>query len=544
MRRNPFAALGVRQRLVLGVGFMIALLLLLAGGAVSQLRAMSAQMESVVEVHERRGELAHRLHEAQLGWMERLRSMMVLTDPEDLKAQFAEVQSAQQRYMNAEAALEKALIKAAPGMRAQLDEVTKLRESIAPVYDSSTRTLLSGGGAESALSLLLPIETAEARWEKVIEAVVDSAGVSSHGEFEQAKTRQHVATWGLVAVAGVAILAALGMATNLVRGITRPIGEAVVAAEAIADGRLDEPIQVVGSNEFTRLALAMSKMQSKLRDTVRELARSAESVMNASAEIESGSQNLSERTEDAAAHLAQTSTAVRSLSSTLASDVAGAREASRLAEGARESAHRGRDAVERLAEHMQSIETAAKHITEIVSVIDGIAFKTNLLALNAAVEAARAGEHGRGFGVVAAEVRQLAQSAAKAAGQIRELSSETSSLIREGATSVREANGAMSSLVDAGQAVAETVNGVSSRSIHQSEVLVQIDEAVVHLDSSTQQNAALAEQLAAASTYLQQRAGELQALISVFSVGDPSANEYQRADLHEGSVSIPEGGTT
>jgi len=544
MQRNLFAALGVRQRLVLGVGFMIALLLLLAGGAASQLRAMSAQMENVVEIHERRGELAHRLHEAQLGWMERLRSMMVLTDPEDLKAQFAEVQSAQQRYMNAEATLEKAMVEASPGMRAQLDEVTKLRESIGPVYDSSTRTLLSGGGAEGALSLLLPIETAEARWEKVIEAVVESAGASSHDEFEQAKTRQHVATWGLVAVAGVAILAALGMATSLVRGITGPIGEAVEAAEAIAQGRLDKPIRLVGSNEFTRLALAMSTMQGRLRDTVRELARSAESVMNASTEIESGSQNLSERTEDAAAHLAQTSTAVRSLSSTLASDVAGAREASRLAEGARESAHRGRDAVERIAGHMRSIETAARHITEIVAVIDGIAFKTNLLALNAAVEAARAGEHGRGFGVVAAEVRQLAQSAAKAAGQIRELSSETSSLIRDGAISVGEANGAMSSLVDAGQAVAETVNGVSSRSVHQSEVLVQIDEAVLHLDSSTQQNAALAEQLAAASTYLQQRASELQELISVFSIGDSSANESQRADVHDAPVSVSEAGTT
>jgi methyl-accepting chemotaxis protein len=193
---------------------------------------------------------------------------------------------------------------------------------------------------------------------------------------------------------------------------------------------------------------------------------------------------------------------------------------------------------------MRSIETAARHITEIVAVIDGIAFKTNLLALNAAVEAARAGEHGRGFGVVAAEVRQLAQSAAKAAGQIRELSSETSSLIRDGAISVGEANGAMSSLVDAGQAVAETVNGVSSRSVHQSEVLVQIDEAVLHLDSSTQQNAALAEQLAAASTYLQQRASELQELISVFSIGDSSANESQRADVHDAPVSVSEAGTT
>ena len=528
------ARLGVRQRLLLGVGFLIVLMLLLAGGAVSQLRAMSVQMESVIQVHGQRGELAHRLHTAQLRWMERLRALLVVSDPEDLKVQFAELQAAEKRYLEAEAALADAMssLPEGDGARTALDEVKTLRVSIRPVYDAATRSLLGGAGIEGALGLLLPAESAEARWQKLIESVVEIATRSSREEFERAKRRQQVVTVGLAAVAAVAIAAALAMAAGLVRGITRPIAEAVAVAEAIAQGRLDEPIRETGSGDFARLAAAMSTMQERLRDTVRALARSAASVQGASAEIQSGSQHLSERAEDAAARLAETSSAVRDLAETLASDAGAAREASQLAGGAQHDAQRGHEAVSRLAEQMRSIEAAARRITEIVASIDGIAFQTNLLALNAAVEAARAGEHGRGFAVVAAEVRELAQRAAQAAGQIRSLSAETTARIEQGAASVSDANGAVNGLVDTARAVAKTVEGMAARSAHQSEVLTRVDDAVLHLDTSTQQNAALAEQLAAAATTLQQRAGELQGAISGFSLGEGAPGDSARTFAH------------
>lgn len=527
------ARLGVRQRLLLGVGFLIALQLLLAGGAVSQLRAMSVQLESVVQVHGRRGELAHQLHAAQLRWMERLRASLVVSDPEDMKVQLAELQSAERRYLEAEAALADAMrnVPEGDGARVALDEVKTLRESIRPIYDSAMRSLLGGGGIEGALGLLLPVEASEVRWQKLIEKVVETATRSSQEEFERATQRQQVATVWLAAVAGVAIAAALVMAASLVRGITRPIAEAVVVAEAIAQGRLDAPIRETGSGEFARLAAAMSTMQDRLRDTVRALASSADSVQGASAEIQSGSQHLSERTEDAAARLAETASAMRGLAATLDSDAQAAREASQLAETAQHDAQRGHDAVLQLAGQMQSIEAAARSITEIVAAIDGIAFQTNLLALNAAVEAARAGEHGRGFGVVATEVRALAQRAAQAAGQIRSLSAQTTTRILQGAASVGDANGAVNSLVKTARAVAKTVDGMAARVAQQGQVLARVDDAVLHLDTSTQQNAALAEQLTAAAATLQQRAGELQDVIVGFSLGEDAARGASRATL-------------
>jgi methyl-accepting chemotaxis protein len=510
------ARLGVRHRLLLGVGFLIALLLLLAGGAVWQLRAMGAQLESVVQVHGHRGELAQRLQAAQLRWMERLRAALVVSDAEDLKVQLADLHAAEKRYLEAEAAL------AAAGGQAdaRLAEVRQLRESVRPMYEAAMKSLLGGSGIEGALGMLLPAETAEARWQQAIGSIVEQSSQSSREEFELARRRQQAAAVGVAAVAGVAILAALAMAAGLVRGITRPIAQAVSVAEAIAAGRLDEPVRAAGAEEFARLAAAMSTMQQRLNETVCALGRSADSVQGAGAEIHSGSQHLSERTEHAAARLAETASAVRGLSAALSADADAARQASLHAAGAQRDAQRGREAVARLAEEMQSIEAAARRITDIVAVIDAIAFQTNLLALNAAVEASRAGDHGRGFAVVAAEVRELAQRAGQAAGQIRSLSAETTTRIEHGAASVSDANGALGVLVDTARSVARTVEQMAARSVQQSEVLTQVDDAVLQLDESTQQNAALAEELAAASAGLQQRAGELQAVIAGFVVAD------------------------
>lgn len=510
----------VRQRLWLGTGSLVVLLVLMAGGAIWQLRELSAQMQAIVQEHGHRGELAHRLHAAQLKWMERLRALLVMSDPEDVKVQVAELQAAERGYLAAEAALGEAL--AAPGvepsMRDALVEIRKLREAVAPLYAQAIKSMQGGAGADGALGLLLPAETTEARWRTVIGALVEQASRAAQAEFEQATGRQQLTVLVLGGAAAGAVVAALLMAAALVRGITRPIEAAVGVAEAIAEGRLDQPIDAARGDEFGRLAAAMATMQGQLRSTVASLAESARAVRGASDEIGAGSQHLSDRTEQAAARLAETSSAVRELRHAVAAGADAARQASALAGHAREDARQGHAAVARLVAQMQSIEKAAKRITEIVEVIDGIAFQTNVLALNASVEAARAGEHGRGFAVVASEVRDLAGRAAAASGQIRGLSTDTASRIQEGAASVGDVQGTVDRLVSRAQEVAGTVEGIVTGTSEQGESLARIDEAVLQLDSNTQQNAALAEQLTAAAQSLQQRAAELQQVIGGFSI--------------------------
>ncbi|WP_084383127.1 methyl-accepting chemotaxis protein [Hydrogenophaga flava] len=513
--------MGVRQRLWLGVGSLVALLLVLACGGVWQLREMGDQLNTIVQGHGQRSDLAHRLHSAQLKWMERLRAMLVLSDAEDLRILVAELKEAEDQYLAAESALAAALVDAdeAAGMSDALAEVRQLRESITPVYRSAMNSMQGGAGGEGALALMLPAETSEARWRGLIDTLVDSASQATRAEFERAMQRQRLATLGLAGVGALAIAAALLMAIGLVRGITRPIASAVGVAESIAEGRLDTPVDTGRLDEFGRLASAMATMQDRLRMTVRAMAGSADGVLAASAEIGAGSQHLSDRTEQAAAHLAETASAARGLRSTLAAGVDAAREAAALAGGAQSDAQLGHAAVARLKTQMQSIEVAARRITQIVEVIDGIAFQTNLLALNASVEAARAGEHGRRFAVVADEVRELAKRAAGAAGQIRGLSAEASERVGQGAASVVDVNDSVDRLVEISRGVAQTVESVATKTAQQSEVLARVDGAIQQLDGSTQENAALAEQLTAAATSLQQRAAELQGVIAGFQIG-------------------------
>lgn len=517
----------VRKRLWLGSGSLVLLLMLMAGGAIWQLREMSAQMQAIVQGHGARGELAHRLHAAQLKWMERLRALLVTSDAEDVKAQVAELQRAESGYLAAESTLGEALnhggVDASMGQA--LAQIRELREALAPLYAQASKSMQAGVGTEGALGLILPAEVNEARWRDLIESLVEQASRDAQAEFERATRRQQLAVLMLVGVAAVAVLAALLMVASLVRGITRPIDTAVGLAEAIAQGRLDQPIDTGRGDEFGRLAAAMATMQDKLRETVASLAASARVVLDASGEIRDGSLHLSERTEQAAASLAETSSAVGELRHSMVAGADAARHASALADSTRRDSHQGDAAVARLVAQMDSIEAAAQRITEIVAAIDGIAFQTNVLALNASVEASRAGEQGRGFAVVASEVRELAARAAAAAGQIRHLSTDTSSRIKEGTGSVNDVRAVVNRMVEASQAMAKTVEGIATGAAEQSETLVRIDDAVRQMDGNTQQNAALAEQLTAAAQSLQQRAVGLLQVIGAFRIKTPQELE-------------------
>jgi methyl-accepting chemotaxis protein len=295
----------------------------------------------------------------------------------------------------------------------------------------------------------------------------------------------------------------------VVRSITRPLRHAVAIATRISQFDLTGAIESHGSDETGRLLRALGAMQVALRGVVKQLQTSTDSINTASSEIAAGSMDLSSRTEEAAASLQQAAASMEQMVSTVANSAASARSASAMAVDAAAVASRGGTVVAGVMATMEEINTSSRRISEIIGVIDGIAFQTNILALNAAVEAARAGEQGRGFAVVASEVRSLAGRSADAAREIKSLIGVSVEKVEAGSRRVAEAGQTMGEIVESVQRVSALVGEISSAVDEQSSGIGQVNTAVVQLDQATQQNAALVEESAAAAESLKEQAMEL-----------------------------------
>ncbi len=313
---------------------------------------------------------------------------------------------------------------------------------------------------------------------------------------------------------GVALALALGY--TLVRGIDRSLGQAIAAADAIAEGDLTHPVETNGRDEVGLLLKAMAKMKGQLAGVVAQVRGNAESVATASAQIAQGNADLSQRTEEQASALQQTAATMEQLGSTVRQNADNARQANQLAQAASGVAVDGGEVVGRVVETMKGISESSHRIADIIGTIDGIAFQTNILALNAAVEAARAGEQGRGFAVVAGEVRALAQRSAEAAKEIKGLIGASSTRVEQGTALVDQAGRTMEEVVASIRRVTDIVGEISSASAEQSNGVAQVAQAVSQMDQVTQQNAALVEQSAAAAESLKGQAGTLVQSVSAF----------------------------
>ena len=350
-----------------------------------------------------------------------------------------------------------------------------------------------------------------------IDRIVDDEATAMRAEFDASMRHTFMIFCGVLGLVLIVVVPTTLLNSN---SITGPVNHARDVALAIAGGDLTQRIRTEGKDETAELLRALAHMQQSLSGLVGQVRQASESIRNASNEVASGNTDLSTRTEQAASNLQQTASSMEQLTGNVRQSADAATQASQMAQSASAVAQRGGAAVSQVVTTMDEINHASKKIGDIIGVIDGIAFQTNILALNAAVEAARAGEQGRGFAVVAGEVRSLAGRSAEAAREIKSLISASVEKVDSGSRQVQDAGATMSEIVASVQRVNNIIHEITTASVEQSQGIGQVNTAVSQLDQMTQQNAALVEESAAASESLKGQASLLTELVARFHIGE------------------------
>jgi methyl-accepting chemotaxis protein len=334
-------------------------------------------------------------------------------------------------------------------------------------------------------------------------------------------TRLYESSFELMMLLGALIVALGAVCAYLItRSITRPLNEAIKIAQTVAAGDLTSHIEATTKDETGLLIQTLKNMNDNLLQVVGEVRSGTDTIATATSQIAAGNLDLSSRTEQQASSLEETASSMEELTSTVKQNADNARQANQLAASASEVAVKGGTVVSQVVDTMGSINASSKKIVDIIGVIDGIAFQTNILALNAAVEAARAGEQGRGFAVVATEVRSLAQRSAAAAKEIKELIGDSVEKVDIGTRLVTQAGSTMQEIVDSVKRVTDVMNEITAASHEQSSGIEQVNQAITQMDEVTQQNAALVEQAAAAAASLQDQAAKLVQVVSTFKIDE------------------------
>ena len=507
----------IATRLVLLVGIMSALLITVG---LAGLQGMGSSNGSLKTVYEDRTVALGQLAEVQFRMLSNAYSLGQVSEtskPEDLKrlgdqidSNIATITKVWGEYMATYLTPEEAEI--AKDFAAARSKYVS--EALKPGLDAIRAGNIKEVQRISDTVVYGAFTPAKESLDKLIKLQLDVA----KSEYDSSVSHFAVVQGIVIAIIATGLLFAVIVSYFLITGITRSLMNAVSVSQVIAKGDLSAHVDVRGNDEIAALMAALFDMQASLTKVVSDVRNGSEGVATASAEIARGNNDLSARTESQASSLQETAASMEELSATVKQNADSARQANQLAMNASTVAVQGGQVVGQVVETMKGISESSRKIAEIISVIDGIAFQTNILALNAAVEAARAGEQGRGFAVVATEVRALAGRSAEAAKEIKTLINASVERVEQGTALVDQAGTTMTELVGSIQRVADLMGEISAASVEQAAGVGQVGEAVQNMDQVTQQNAALVEEMAAAASSLRSQANELVEVVAVFKL--------------------------
>ncbi len=527
-----FSGFNIGPRLMLSHGLLLVVVVAVAGLCFLEFEALAKRMGRIVEVNDVKIQKGQEMLDAINETMVRARSVPLLSiasiaDDESIKAEVAGIQAAATRYSDSVSAFE-ALVTESAYERELLEAAADGAKKTLPLVRRAVEQARDGNIVPASTTLALKVAPAEKAWRESVRALITQERVQNAQAVVQAHAAKQRAVMVVSALVGCGLLAGILLAIGIARGVKRPIDQAIEMAERIAAGDLGTFIKVQRRDEVGRLLQAVMTMQQQLCGMVTEIRQCAHSIQSACAEVASGNQDLSTRTELAASNLQTTANSLEQITMESLQSAGLAKEASRLAVDAARVADEGGRLVGVVTTAMHDIKAGSARIAEITGVINGIALQTKILALNAAVEAARAGESGRGFAVVASEVGALAARSAAAAKEIGHLIEHSVQQVSQGSSRATSAGSAIHEVVQRVQSVAHTVEEIQAAVASQSTGLEHVSAAAGQLDQMTLQNAALVEQSAAAAESLRGQALRLTSLVATFRLQSATKSDGEQ----------------